>query len=60
VRRSWRYRCDLVGLPAVVSTCFQRRGSMRTFLSLSFSVFSSLLALAACRFSCLAVNYGKY
>lgn len=28
----------------------------RTFLSLSFSVFSSLLAFAAWRFSCFAVN----
>jgi len=32
------------------------RGGGGTFLSLSFSVFSSLLAFAACRFSCLAVN----
>ena len=29
----------------------------RTFFSLSFSVFSSLLAFAACRLSCFAVNY---
>ncbi len=29
-----------------------------TFLSLFFSATSSLPALAACRFSCFAVNYG--
>jgi hypothetical protein len=29
------------------------------FLSLAFSSCSSLLALAACRLSCLAVNYGE-
>jgi hypothetical protein len=31
--------------------------AMYTFFNLSFSVFSSLLAFAACRFSCLAVNW---
>lgn len=33
------------------------RAMLFTFLSLSFSVFSSLLALAAWRFSCFAVNW---
>ena len=32
-------------------------GDRRTFLSLFFSAVSSLPALAACRFSCFAVNY---
>lgn len=31
----------------------------RTFLSLFFSAVSSLPALAACRFSCFAVNYTR-
>jgi len=33
-------------------------GGGGTFLSLFFSAVSSLPALAACRFSCLAVNCG--
>jgi hypothetical protein len=32
-------------------------GGRVTFFNLSFSVFSSFDALAACRFSCFAVNY---
>ena len=35
---------------------WETEGERHTFLSLSFSVFSSLLAFAAWRFSCFAVN----
>lgn len=34
-----------------------RNGKHGTFFSLFFSAISSLPALAACRFSCLAVNW---
>ena len=34
----------------------ERVAGKRTFLSLFFSAVSSLPALAACRFSCFAVN----
>ena len=51
--------CDIVvalldGLP-LVNNAFYREKRF-TFLTLSFSVFSSLPALAACLFSCFAVN----
>jgi len=37
---------------------YESREGGFTFLSLFFSATSSLPALAACRFSCFAVNYG--
>lgn len=33
--------------------------NIRTFFNLFFSVVSSLVALAACRFNCLAVNWKR-
>jgi hypothetical protein len=60
VRRSLRYRCGLVGWPVSTSGNESQmwEGMVKyTFFSLSFSVFSSFEALAACRLSCLAVNY---
>ena len=70
MRRFWQCRYGLVGSPIVwlalrsfADTGRQIRGEewekQHTFFNLSFSVFSSLPAFAACRFSCFAVNYER-
>jgi hypothetical protein len=61
VRKSSQYLDVPVGLPAYSPSVQQglavKDSEACTFLSLSFSVFSSLLAFAAWRLSCFAVNY---